>query len=363
MTEYSLANYRVSALRSGPSVVFTALVAVAFTIGPALADGGGAGLRIQSPAIIYSEDPEDESSEDYEPYESFYDRGTDLQFVPNIGASGRITLSAQINLRNLGDERTLVLINGKRRPAPAFDSAPTDSTPLHIEVVDVRRSGASALYGSDAVAGVINFITKDSYEGFEAEPRYTTALRFSETKMYLGYDVENKPSGIESFFGSGDSEPPLRYVSPTIAGFVLNADYVEEKNAAPSASDAPTITEDEPDFSLGIRYQFRDGTNSIRGNYGVSYLDYGDFNQDGSRAADQSAAQSVPPISEAVLDELLWTIPDHLLKSQYRIGDITGNPFLHDFSEGSGATPAPTPPQEASLNARTIRIGVRFRFE
>ena len=82
------------------------------------------------------------------------------------GATGTSTL----NLRNLGSIRTLVLIDGKRLP---FGSAQTSSPNLDIipaqliERVDIVTGGASAVYGSDAVAGVANFILKRDFEGIE----------------------------------------------------------------------------------------------------------------------------------------------------------------------------------------------------
>ena len=87
------------------------------------------------------------------------------------GASGTSTL----NLRGLGSARTLVLIDGKRLPfgSPFSSSANVDMIPSRlVERVDVVTSSASAVYGSDAVAGVVNFITKRDFEGFELDYTY-----------------------------------------------------------------------------------------------------------------------------------------------------------------------------------------------
>ncbi len=84
------------------------------------------------------------------------------------GATGTSTL----NLRGLGANRTLVLIDGKRLPfgSPFSSAANVDMVPAQlVERVDVVTSGASATYGSDAVAGVVNFITKRDYEGFQID--------------------------------------------------------------------------------------------------------------------------------------------------------------------------------------------------
>lgn len=83
------------------------------------------------------------------------------------GATGTATL----NLRNLGSTRTLVLVNGRRLPAGspgAGGTAPdVNQIPANlIERIEVLTGGASATYGSDAIAGVVNFILKDDFEGF-----------------------------------------------------------------------------------------------------------------------------------------------------------------------------------------------------
>lgn len=80
------------------------------------------------------------------------------------GASG----TATVNLRNFGADRTLVLVNGRRLPAgsPGLYAADLNQVPLPlIKRVDVLTGGASAIYGSDAVAGVVNFIMNDKFEG------------------------------------------------------------------------------------------------------------------------------------------------------------------------------------------------------
>ena len=83
---------------------------------------------------------------------------------------------ATANLRGLGPNRTLVLVDGRRlgtgspqtvisAPAPDLDQIPS----ALIERVDVVTGGASAVYGSDAIAGVVNFITKKNFEGLQLD--------------------------------------------------------------------------------------------------------------------------------------------------------------------------------------------------
>lgn len=77
--------------------------------------------------------------------------------------------TAQINLRGLGIKRTLVLLNGRRIVAGgtgANDSPDLNMIPVNlIKRIEVLKDGASAIYGADAIAGVVNIITKDDFSG------------------------------------------------------------------------------------------------------------------------------------------------------------------------------------------------------
>jgi len=82
---------------------------------------------------------------------------------------------ATASLRGLGSQRTLVLVNGRRIANYATDGTAVDinSIPLSaIERVEVLKDGASGVYGSDAVAGVINFILRKDFHGVEATAYY-----------------------------------------------------------------------------------------------------------------------------------------------------------------------------------------------
>lgn len=84
------------------------------------------------------------------------------------GATGTSTL----NLRGLGSIRTLVLIDGRRLPfgSPESSAANLDLVPTQlIERVEIQTGGGSAVYGSDAIGGVANFILKDDFEGIELD--------------------------------------------------------------------------------------------------------------------------------------------------------------------------------------------------
>jgi iron complex outermembrane receptor protein len=78
-----------------------------------------------------------------------------------------------ISLRGLGSARTLVLVNGRRWLALGGGAVDTSQIPTQvIERIEVLGDGASAVYGSDAIAGVINIILRDDFEGMEVDLSY-----------------------------------------------------------------------------------------------------------------------------------------------------------------------------------------------
>lgn len=93
------------------------------------------------------------------------------QFTPGVTPTQE--QGSSVNLRGVGEGTTLVLLNG-RRLAPGYRSAAVDISALPlsaIERVEILPDGASALYGSDAIGGVVNFILRDDFEGAETRLR------------------------------------------------------------------------------------------------------------------------------------------------------------------------------------------------
>ncbi len=84
--------------------------------------------------------------------------------------------SEQVELRYLGSNRLLVLLNGKRMPSSFGGSVDLNQIPITIiDHIEVLQDGASAVYGSDAIAGVINIITKKDFNGAEITAYYGAA--------------------------------------------------------------------------------------------------------------------------------------------------------------------------------------------
>ncbi len=96
----------------------------------------------------------------------------------NASQSHAATGTATLNLRNLGAERTLVLVNGRRLPAgsPLQGGAGADINQIPgalIKNVAVLTGGSSATYGSDAVAGVVDFLMVDDFEGVKLDYQFS----------------------------------------------------------------------------------------------------------------------------------------------------------------------------------------------
>lgn len=140
------------------------------------------GSRISRPELSQAAPIVTLNSEDIERFGS-PDLGQMLAELPAVGASNTLIGNrtsngsagvSSANLRNLGSSRTLILIDGKRHVAGSPGSAAVDLSTIPanmIERVEIMTGGASAVYGSDAVSGVVNVILKKDFEGLEFNAR------------------------------------------------------------------------------------------------------------------------------------------------------------------------------------------------
>jgi iron complex outermembrane recepter protein len=118
---------------------------------------------------------------------------------------------AALDLRGLGQNRSLTLIDGKRAPPFGFRNAADLNTipaPL-VKRVEVLTGGAAAVYGADAVAGVVNFILNDRFVGFEATGTINTSTKWDakETGANLsaGWNIGDR-GGLTGYFGYSNRE-------------------------------------------------------------------------------------------------------------------------------------------------------------
>ncbi|MFC4312346.1 TonB-dependent receptor domain-containing protein [Steroidobacter flavus] len=114
--------------------------------------------------------------------------------TPDTSTSGdaRGTGAASVNLRGLGDGATLILLNGHRlAPGGAFGDFVDISTipTAAIDRIEVVTDGASAIYGSDAVAGVVNIILRKDFEGAESRLNWSTVTDGGSDTLRAGQTV------------------------------------------------------------------------------------------------------------------------------------------------------------------------------
>jgi iron complex outermembrane recepter protein len=120
---------------------------------------------------------------------------------------GNLEGAVGVDLRGLGPQSTLVLVNGERR-AGALQGRVVDVSQIPLELidhVDILSGGNSAIYGADAVAGVVNFVLRRSFDGVQTQVRYgdsshegASSLQFSQV---LGHEWDRGGGVIAYDFG------------------------------------------------------------------------------------------------------------------------------------------------------------------
>lgn len=122
--------------------------------------------------------------------------GYAIATTTNNGGNGAV----EVNLRGLGVDRTLTLVNGLR----VVDNGDYQTIPANmIERVEILKDGASAIYGADAVAGVVNIITRKDYEGFSLDVQQSDWFDTnSAAQTTLGMVVGKSFDGGNFLFGA-----------------------------------------------------------------------------------------------------------------------------------------------------------------
>jgi outer membrane receptor protein involved in Fe transport len=136
------------------------------------------------------------------------------QVVPVSGrAPDFMDFSANVDLRGLGPGRSLVMLNGRRVAPTGIDNAvDVNNIPQFlIERVEIITGGTSAVYGSDAIAGVINFITRKDYEGFGVDAGVSMSSQGDaesrDINLSFGHNFSNGRGNVSFYAGVIDREP------------------------------------------------------------------------------------------------------------------------------------------------------------
>jgi iron complex outermembrane receptor protein len=155
--------------------------------------------------------------------------------APSNAGSG-----TNINLRGLGMNRTLVLLNGRRlaNEAIADGYANLDIIPISaLARVEVLRDGASSIYGSDAIGGVVNFITKRSVTGGSITAQAVQPERKGggdEQRLQATYGIGNLETDGWNVYGTIDAHKRSRLLQADRADFTPSADVLTSIGRAPT---------------------------------------------------------------------------------------------------------------------------------
>lgn len=150
------------------------------------------------------------------------------------GGNTNLGYGAGVNLRGLGTESTLVLLNGRRlAPGGLGNFVDISTIPLSaIARVEVVADGASAIYGSDAVGGVVNFVLRDNFDGAESRVRYASvtngSLRQFSASQLFGRTWSSGSVLINLDYGKND--PLLASERPYALGLQGGVTYLSPRN-------------------------------------------------------------------------------------------------------------------------------------
>lgn len=192
---------------------------------------------------------------------------TFLNTLPQVNPAGTTTSNnpgnggqSNIDLRGLGANRNLVLVDG-RRPMVSASNQTVDLNTIPqglIERIDVLTGGAGAAYGADAIAGVVNIILKDDFEGVDLRANYSNSMPQTDAREYQ----------ISGTIGGNFAEDR--------GNFALSVEYAERqgliKAQRPFAAQATSTTGSFPTGSLvnsGSNPYSQTVVNSIFTAYGV----------------------------------------------------------------------------------------------
>jgi len=145
--------------------------------------------------------------------------GSPINTTVNNGGNGSVLL----DLRGIGSDRTLVLINGRRVVSGDFQAIPSTM----IERIEVLKDGASAVYGADAVAGVVNVITRRDFQGMEFGAEYSDHFKMDAGRQQaVSFIVGTEFARGNFVFGAEYVDQQAAYQSDTPWEFFQDTYYI-----------------------------------------------------------------------------------------------------------------------------------------
>ena len=318
--------------------------------------------------------------------------------------------ASEIDLRNLGSKRTLVLVDGRRWIRGSSASGVAGAVDINtipnnaVKSIEISLDGASTVYGSDAIAGVVNIITQDNYEGFKASAYYGSFedgdgqsgevdvswggetdrarlfldVSYTKEKAVFAGDRKISEYAITGFpygLSSGTPEGRVSFYDPridqTLSITTYSSNPVYDPNCWASGSSA-TGCDDFQGFTLDDRFNWQPYNYLLTPNKRTSFFAKAEyditenvmFRMTASFNRRESTSQAAPePLffgpdagSGEILDNMVW------------LADHPTNPFGIDMQPGTweftGRRPIEAGPRifEQTVNTYYIAAGIDGSF-
>ena len=201
------------------------------------------------------------------------------------------TGTATVDLRGLGASRTLVLVDGSRlMPGdPSYPVADLNNIPAAlVDHVEVLTGGASAVYGSDALAGVVNFIMRKDFQGVELDGQYSINQAANGTKRFDDLNAaQGFPTAPKNWWGGQNVDATLLLGTNTADGKGNITAYVSYRNTQP-------VLQSKRDFSA-CSLGFYQGYQTCAGS--SNYNRWASFDNSGYNAANQLKDANGKPVT------------------------------------------------------------------
>lgn len=242
--------------------------------------------------------------------------------VPGVSDSG--AQGSSINLRGLGEGTTLVLLNGRRMPS-GFSGSAVDISALPlsaIERVEILTDGASAIYGSDAVGGVVNFILRRDFDGAETRLRSGWADGVNE----LGFS-----QALGTNWGSGNV---------LISGEYYKRDLLRssERDFVPDTSDIGSLNPEDENYSVMLSAR-QDIASQVSIFVDALYTNRDSYNEGGRITFGQNFSIENPQYTATLGLEWLvtqnWRLDLSASRGRYKLDQVQRSTLLADLGLGA----------------------------
>jgi outer membrane receptor protein involved in Fe transport len=226
-----------------------------------------------------------------------------------------------LDLRGLGTPRTLVLVNGRRHVAGTDGSLEVDTNTIPVDLldrVDVVTGGASSIYGSDAIAGVVNFVMKQNFEGLKVNAQTGLSSRGDNANNFVAVT-----GGFNFAEDRGNLAASLEWAKEDAFEFADRADLRNRQIFVVSSTDPMGVSNDGiPDRTF------------VRDAHSYYITEYGSFIPAFQVGATQVAARNRPENGQP---RAFYFMPNGQI-NEYNYGNRDFRPTASTSDGGSGSS-------------------------